>query len=72
MACLCSKSRLNRIEDVFDSSVVGDKVTNDCKTFGHAPEARELLSTKRGDGCRDSGAGIGLQVSEVQFLDWIV
>lgn len=25
MACLCSKSRLNRIEDVFDSSVVDDK-----------------------------------------------
>lgn len=57
MACLCSKSRLNRIEDVFDSSVVGDKVTNDCKTFGHAPEARELLSTEAGKVAETVGQG---------------
>lgn len=53
---------------MFESHVMDDKVTDDCKTFGHAPEAREFLSTE-GGGCRGSGGGVGLGVSEVQFLD---
>lgn len=35
------------------------KATNDCKTSGHAPEARELLSIVMGKGCRNGGGDGG-------------